>query len=139
MHPSTTHSDEATTYVTDPAGMLRMASMLQAMRNQAHESGLDDAGVRRIRIVHNQVLHAVRDVVSEDLVEELDDLRMDLDDTASRSSTRLAQAQLVGWLGGLIQVLQASAMLQEQEPQFRDVSQPDSALEEPFGATGQYL
>lgn len=133
----------AETSVSDPAQLLRVASMIQAMLSEAHELSLDEAGRQRLQDIHGRALSEIRSIVSDDLREELGSLALPLGDgeTASESELRLAQAQLVGWLDGLFRGIQAAIVSQQmarqqggagqqqlQQAQARQLTQPGQYL-----------
>lgn len=127
--------------VSDPAALIRVANMLQMLTVEVHELPLDDAGRRRLFDVQHRAVDAIRSLVSDDLGAELSSFGLPLEDVgASESELRIAQAQIVGWLNGLFQGIQAAMFarqmmsvdqLQEMQRQLSRGSQP--------GPPGQYL
>jgi hypothetical protein len=99
----------------DPAALLRIASMTQAMLQEAHETELDDAGRHRLSDIHARALEVVRDAVPDDLWHELDRFALPLPESeSSEAELRIAQAALIGWLNGVLLGIQASAYRQSQ-------------------------
>lgn len=95
--------------ISDPAALIRVANMLQMLTIEVHELPLDDAGRRRLFDVQHRAVDAIRSLVSHDLGAELSSLGLPLEDVgASESELRIAQAQIVGWLNGLFQGIQAA-------------------------------
>ncbi|HEU5084221.1 MAG TPA: proteasome activator [Acidimicrobiales bacterium] len=127
--------------VSNPAALIRVANMLQMLTIEVHELPLDDAGRRRLFDVQHRAVDAIRSLVSDDLGAELSSLGLPLEDVgASESELRIAQAQIVGWLNGLFQGIQAAMFarqmvsveqLQELQRQLGRGSQPTPP--------GQYL
>jgi hypothetical protein len=101
---------ESAPQVSDLAELLRIGNMVGSLLEEAHASTMDDAGRRRLADVYQRAVDAVKGAVSADLRGELSDLGFSVDNAAaSESELRLAQAQLVGWLNGLLLGLQAAA------------------------------
>jgi hypothetical protein len=98
--------------VSDAGELLRIGNMVGSLLEEAHASTMDEAGRRRLADVYQRAVDAVRGAVSEQLRGELADLGFSVDGAASESELRLAQAQLVGWLNGLLLGLQAAAVNQ---------------------------
>lgn len=140
MDEPTPEAEQATSHVTDPAELLRIASMLQAMTNEARDTELDEAGLDRMRTIHDRAMTEVKDVISEDLAEELEELTVTFDDdTPSEATVHLAQAQLVGWLGGLFRAMQASASRQQQPGGGRQTTPGEQDQAQAPSSTGSYL
>ena len=111
--------------VSQPAKLIRIASMVRNMLEEVRRAPLDDAGRRMLRQIHDKSLHELEDVLSPDLREELAEVVLPFTETTpSESELRIAQAQLVGWLEGLFHGIQATlftqqAMAQQQMEQMR--------------------
>jgi hypothetical protein len=111
--------------VSQPAKLIRIASMVRNMLEEVRRAPLDDAGRKMLRQIHDKSLHELEDVLSPDLREELKEVTLPFADaTPSESELRIAQAQLVGWLEGLFHGIQATmftqqAMAQQQMEQMR--------------------
>lgn len=111
-------SDDEGTYVTEPSKLIRIASMTRAMLEEVRASGLDDLGRQRLLAVYHRSIDELRDVLSDDLKEELDSIFVPLErETPTESELRVAQAQLVGWLEGLFHGIQASLWSQQMSAQ----------------------
>ncbi len=109
--------DEEESIVSDPAELIRLANMLQALMVEVHEVTLDEGGRRRLFDVQRRAVEAIKDVVSDDLDSELENLGLPVEnDDASVSELRIAQAQLVGWLNGLFQGIQAAMFARRVGP-----------------------
>ncbi len=110
------HSDDledARPHVSEPSKLIRIASMTRAMLDEVREASLDDAGRQRLLAIYDQSIDELREVLSDDLVEELDAVFVPITETPSEAELRIAQAQLVGWLEGLFHGIQASLITQQ--------------------------
>ena len=106
------------TFVTEPSKLIRIASMTRAMLEEVRSSGMDDSGRRRLLAVYHRSIDELRDVLSDDLKEELDSIFVPLEsETPTEAEIRVAQAQLVGWLEGLFHGIQASLWSQQMSAQ----------------------
>jgi len=111
--------------VTQPAKLIRIASMVKNMLEEVRQAPLDEAGRRRLRQIHEKSLSELETILSPDLREELCEVVLPFTEaTPSESELRIAQAQLVGWLEGLFHGIQATlftqqAMAQAQMEQMR--------------------
>jgi hypothetical protein len=106
------------TFVTEPSKLIRIASMTRAMLEEVRSSGMDDFGRRRLLAVYHRSIDELRDVLSDDLKEELDSIFVPLEsETPTEAEIRVAQAQLVGWLEGLFHGIQASLWSQQMSAQ----------------------
>jgi Protein of unknown function (DUF2587) len=101
--------------VEQPAKLIRIAAMIREMLEDVRQSKPDEAGRRRVREVYARALTGLKEGVSKDLQDELDTLTIPLDSNSSESEIRLAQAQLVGWLEGLFQGIQAALWSQHMQ------------------------
>lgn len=101
--------------VTDPAKLIRLGTMLQALTTEVREAGTDEASRRMLAQIHNETKTELGSVLSGDLMDELTEFNSCCDDDGvpTEAELRVAQAQLVGWLQGLLQGLQASMMAQQ--------------------------
>jgi hypothetical protein len=100
--------------VTEPSKLIRIASMTRAMLNEVREAPLDEAGRERLLSIYESSLEELKDVLSDDLQEELDAVFIPMGNASpSEAELRIAQAQLVGWLEGLFHGIQASLISQQ--------------------------
>ena len=141
--------------VEEPGKLLRIAVMLREMQEEVRRAPLDDAGRERMRVVYDRAVGQLVDALSGDLRDELTTLNLPLgDDTRSESEILIAQAQLIGWLEGLFQGIQAAIANQQlqarsQLEQMRQRGLPGGRIVAPGDAvqqgqpgqpgTGQYL
>ena len=104
--------------VTRPTKLIRIASMVRNMLEEVRRAPIDDAGRKALREIHERSIHELEEVLSPDLREELCEVVLPFKDEApTESEVRLAQAQLVGWLEGLFQGIQATLFTQQMAAQ----------------------
>ena len=94
--------------VSEPLKLVRIASMTQAMLVEVRGIELDDDAVARLQSVHGRTVASLREIMSDDLRDELDSVVLPLQEGASGAEVRVAQAQLAGWLEGLFHGIRAS-------------------------------
>ncbi len=94
--------------VSEPLKLVRIASMTQAMLVEVRGIELDDHAVARLQNVHSRTLESLREIMSDELRDELDMVVLPLQEGASEAEVRVAQAQLAGWLEGLFHGIRAS-------------------------------
>jgi hypothetical protein len=144
LEPETDEAaEEEGTYVSEPSKLIRIASMTRAMLEEVRASGMDDLGRQRLLDVYHRSIDELRDVLSDDLKEELDSIFVPLErETPTEAELRVAQAQLIGWLEGLFQGIQASLWTQQmsaraqlEQMRRRHALEPPSEEEQP----GLYL
>jgi hypothetical protein len=140
---------QSTEMIQRPAKLIRIASMVKELLGEVRQSSPDEAGRKRLREVYERALAELREGLSEDLQQELDTLTIPFEGTTpSDSEIRLAQAQLVGWLEGLFQGIQAAVWAQhmQAQAQLEQMRRRGGPLELPPGpedggrkVPGQYL
>jgi hypothetical protein len=99
--------------ITEPAKLLRIASMVRELLDETRQASLDEAGRIRLAEIYHRAVGELSEVLSADLKEELGDLAPPLEGVPSESEIRVAQAQLVGWLEGLFHGIQAAMFAQQ--------------------------
>lgn len=106
--------EQAQPAIQEPGKLMRIALMLREMQEEARRAEVDAAGRDRLRLVHEKALTQLKSVLSGDLVDELSDLTLPFEEgTPTESEIRVAQAQLIGWLEGLFQGIQAAIFSQQ--------------------------
>jgi hypothetical protein len=126
--------------VEQPAKLIRIASMIRELLEDVRQSKPDDAGRARLREVYERAVAALKEGVSRELQEELDTLTLPLAGTPTDSEIRLAQAQLVGWLEGLFQGIQAALWTQHMQARAEiEEMRRRRGLPSPQRDPGQYL
>jgi hypothetical protein len=104
--------------VSRPTKLIRIASMVRALLDEARRAPLDDIGRRRLREIHERSVHELEGILSEDLRNELAEVTLPFtSETPTESELRVAQAQLVGWLEGLFHGIQATLFTQQAQAQ----------------------
>jgi hypothetical protein len=100
--------------INEPAKLMRIALMLRELQEEVRRAEVDAAGRDRLKVVHERALDQLCTVLSEDLRGELSELTLPFEDgTPTESEIRIAQAQLIGWLEGLFQGIQAAIFNQQ--------------------------
>lgn len=99
--------------ITEPAKLLRIASMVRELLDETRQASLDEAGRRRLAQIYQRAVNELSEVLSGDLKDELAELAPPLEGVPSESEIRVAQAQLVGWLEGLFHGIQAAMFAQQ--------------------------
>jgi hypothetical protein len=132
--------------ITQPAKLLRIASMVRELLDETRQASLDEPGRVRLRQVYERSVGELEEVLSPDLKEELESLAPPMQGVPSESEIRIAQAQLVGWLEGLFHGIQAALFAQQAaaRAQFEELRRrglPAGAQGQPEQgkAPGQYL
>jgi len=129
------------TFVSEPARLIRIASMTRAMLEEVRQADLDEAGRARLLQIYATSMDQLRESLSDDLAEEMDAMFGPLEGSGvTESELRIVQAQLVGWLEGLFHGIQASVFSQQaaaaaQLEEMRRRLSIESSEAEP----GQYL
>lgn len=100
--------------VSEPGKLMRIGMMLRELQQEVHRADMDQAGFERLGDVHGRAVEGLRSVLSGELRDELDDLAPALPTEPTESEVRIAQAQLIGWLEGLFQGIQAAIASQQQ-------------------------
>ena len=132
--------------ITQPAKLLRIASMVRELLEETRQASLDEPGRIRLRQIYERSLGELEEVLSADLREELATIAPPMEGVPTESEIRVAQAQLVGWLEGLFHGIQAALFAQQAaaRAQFEELrrrglpagNEPASRSED---ARGQYL
>ncbi len=103
--------------VNEPGKLMRIGLMLREMQEEVRRADPDEAGRDRLRIVHSRAVRELCQALSPELQEELEQLTLPFseDEAPTGSEIRIAQAQLIGWLEGLFQGIQAAIFNQHME------------------------
>lgn len=102
--------------IEQPAKIMRIGSMIRQLLEEVRSAELDDASRDRMRDIYDLSIQELASTLSPDLRDELGRLAMpftDEDAVPSGPELRVAQAQLVGWLEGLFQGIQATMFAQQ--------------------------
>jgi hypothetical protein len=131
--------------VNQPDKLIRIASMTRAMLEEVRRAPIDETGRNLLVEIHERSLNELKEIISDDLKEELETIFLPLkDEQISESAVRIAQAQLVGWLEGLFHGIQASLFSQEALARAKFAEMRTQAIEakssdEQDERPGQYL
>ena len=96
--------------VEQPAKVVRVGTMMRQLLEEVKSSPLDDQSRERLKEIYQSSITELGSALSDDLREELNRLASPFgaETSPSNDELRIAQAQLVGWLEGLIQGIQAA-------------------------------
>lgn len=136
--------------VEQPGKLLRIAMMVRELLEEVRRAPLDVDAREHLADIHRRSIKELKDGLPAPLSEELDRMALPLDGTGvpSESQLRIAQAQLLGWLEGLFQGIQAAiasqqmSMASQLDEMRRRMLPPGSPPEGPGARTeetGQYL
>jgi len=129
--------------VEQPAKLLRIAMMVRELLEEVRRAPIDDRGRAQLRSIYGRVVEELKSGLSEPLADELERVTMPLTaETPTESEIRIAQAQLLGWLEGIFQGIQAAIATQQlaaaaQLEEMRRRRLPSATL--PDATPGQYL
>ena len=147
--PAREEADAGDQSITQPAKLLRIASMVRELLEETRQASLDEPGRIRLRQIHERAIGELSEVLSPDLKDELSTLAPPMQGVPTDAEIRVAQAQLVGWLEGLFHGIQAALFAQQAaaRAQFEELrrrglpaGQPGQPQEPgPDGNRGQYL
>ena len=106
--------DQDTDFISQPAKVMRIGSMVKSLLDEVRSAPLDEAGRARLREIYQMSISELSGALSPDLGGELGRMALPFSaDVPSESELRIAQAQLVGWLEGLFHGIQASLFAQQ--------------------------
>jgi len=102
-------------FVSEPAKVMRVGSMIKQLLEEVRTTQLDEPGRERLRAIYDTSITELGSALSPDLRDELNRLALpfDADNVPTEVELRLAQAQLVGWLEGLFHGIQATLFAQQ--------------------------
>ena len=151
VEPHADAPDAGQETITEPAKLLRIASMVRELLEETRQTSLDEPGRKRLADIYGRAVGELRGVLSEDLRDELGSLAPSMEGVPTESELRVAQAQLVGWLEGLFHGIQAAMFAQQASAraQFDELRRrgllaqnpqsPGQPQDEPPPRGGQYL
>jgi Protein of unknown function (DUF2587) len=121
--------------ITEPAKLLRIASMVRELLDETRQTSIDEAGRTRLADIYHRSVGELSEVLSPDLQAELSDLAPPLEGVPTESEIRVAQAQLVGWLEGLFHGIQAAMFAQQASArqQFEELRRRGLVAQNPDG------
>lgn len=133
--------------IDQPGKLLRIAVMVREMLEEVRRAPLDHDAREHLTRIHQRVLTELRSGLSGSLAEELERITLpfDGDEIPSEAELRIAHAQLLGWLEGLFQGIQAAiatqqmAMASQLEEMRRRALPAGEGEPQPERGPGQYL
>jgi len=107
--------DDVDETIDHPAKVMRIGSMLKQLLEELRSMDLDEPSRERLKSIYETSITEVGGALSEDLREELGRIAIPFgeDETPSAAELHIAKAQLVGWLEGLVQGMQAMLFAQQ--------------------------
>ena len=100
--------------VEQPDKVMRIGSMIRQLLDEVKSAPLDEASRTRLREIHQASIKELEQGLAPELVEELERLSLPFaQETPSESEPRIAQAQRVGWLEGLVHGIQTAIYAQQ--------------------------
>jgi len=100
--------------VSQPAKLMRIASMAKQLLEEVRMAPLDDASRTRMKEIYHESIRQLEGTLSPELAAELDRFAIPFDEgSPTDAELRVAQGQLVGWLAGLFQGIQATLFVQQ--------------------------
>ena len=76
--------------ITEPAKLLRIASMVRELLDETRQTSIDEAGRKRLAVIYHRAVGELSEVLSDDLKEELDELAPPLEGVPTESEIRVA-------------------------------------------------
>jgi hypothetical protein len=133
--------------IDQPGKLLRIAMMVREMLEEVRRAPLDVDARERLALIHHRVVAELKTGLSGPLAEELDRITSPFGDeeVPTEAELRIAQAQLLGWLEGLFQGIQAAIATQQMsmaaqlEEMRRRSLPPGVGPQHPGDNPGQYL
>ena len=135
-------AEEDADYISQPAKVMRIGSMVKTLLEEARSADLDEAGRKRLKEIYSLSIDELSGALSPDLVKELSRMALPFSsEVPTESELRIAQAQLVGWLEGLFHGIQASLFAQQAAAQAQLEKMRERSLNPGQGSTlpGNYL
>lgn len=101
--------------IEQPAKVMRVGAMMRQLLEELRQAELDESSRERLREIHETSINELGSALSPDLHDELTRLALPFsdDEIPSEAELRIAKAQLVGWLEGLVQGIQATLFAQQ--------------------------
>jgi len=107
-------SEREDVHIEQPGKLLRIAVMVREMLEEVRRAPLDADAREHLADIHHRVLQELKTGLSEPLAEELDRITLPFGNgVPSEAELRIAHAQLLGWLEGLFQGIQAAIATQQ--------------------------
>lgn len=112
-------SQEIDETVDHPAKVMRIGAMMKQLLEELRSMELDEPSRDRLRDIYDTSVSELGAALSPDLRDELGRLALPFSsaETPSAAELQIAKAQLVGWLEGLVQGMQAMLFAQQMAAQ----------------------
>ena len=119
LEPGEASEDDSGESIEQPAKVMRMGAMMRQLLEELREAELDNPSRERLRDIYETSVRELGSALSPDLRDELGRLALPFsdDETPTDAELRVAEAQLVGWLEGLVQGIQATLFAQQMAAQ----------------------
>lgn len=98
----TDHKPEPEATILSVPKLFRLLDMVSEMHDEFRGAPLDDGARARVLAAVETARTESRDVLSADLLAELDRLAAPLDASATTDEVRIAATELLGWLEGVV-------------------------------------
>ncbi|MXW41629.1 MAG: DUF2587 domain-containing protein [Acidimicrobiia bacterium] len=101
--------------IEQPAKVMRVGTMMKQLLDEVRQSSLDESSRDRLRDIYSTSVVELGSALSPELRDELDRLISPFPEEhlPTQSELQVAKAQLVGWLEGLVQGIQATLFAQQ--------------------------
>ena len=111
--------DDVDETVDHPAKVMRIGTMMKQLLEEVRVAALDERSRDRLREIYDTSITELGSALSPDLRGELNRLALPFSDgeIPSTAELQIAKAQLVGWLEGLVQGMQAMLFAQQMAAQ----------------------
>lgn len=118
VDPSETETEIDET-IDHPAKVMRIGAMMKQLLDELRSADLDEPSRDRLREIYDRSVGELGSALSPDLRDELGRLALPFngDATPTAAELQIAKAQLVGWLEGLVQGMQAMLFAQQMAAQ----------------------
>ncbi len=105
--------------IEQPAKVMRVGAMMRQLLEELRDVSLDEPSRERLADIFDTSIAELQSALSPDLHDELTRLSLPFSDEEAPSEAELvvARAQLVGWLEGLVQGIQATLFAQQMAAQ----------------------
>src|SRR3712207_6784730 len=110
--------EDAERHVTDlveqPAKVMRIGGMIRQLLDEVKAAPLDEASRARLASIYDSSIEELKSGLAPEPIDQLERTSSPFaSDTPSEAELRIAQAQVVGWLEGLVHGLQTALYAQQ--------------------------
>lgn len=101
--------------IEQPAKVMRVGAMMKQLLEELRTTDLDESSRDRLKEIYETSINELGTALSPELHDELTRLSLPFadDEVPSEAELAIAKAQLVGWLEGLVQGIQATLFAQQ--------------------------